>query len=94
MADKPIPVDVHELYATRMIVLMECHPQSNQYHQIMLNGEQFKIISDALAKCGKEHKCGTPGCLSLVVDDDFTYTLNHDIKSIYRDDEMESKDDE
>jgi ABC-type tungstate transport system permease subunit len=45
-----IPFDVGELYTVRLIVLMEDAPQSNKYRQVILNPEQFKKVSDAVAQ--------------------------------------------
>lgn len=40
-----------ELNTVRVLMFIETAPQSNQYHQIMLNEKQFKKISDAMAEC-------------------------------------------
>lgn len=42
-------ISMEELYTTRLILLMETEPQSNEYRQVRLNEEQFRKMSDALA---------------------------------------------
>ena len=88
---KLIPSNTTELFTTRLIFLMECSPQSNHYHQIMLNKEQFKKMSDALHECAKKNKncnnCGNENCISLELDADNEYKLADDIKVINEDNE-------
>lgn len=35
----------HEIYSQRLLIFIETEPQSNQYHQILLNDEEFKHVS-------------------------------------------------
>lgn len=42
-------MDLTEIYETRMLIFLETEPQSNKYNQIMVNQEQFKIISDVIS---------------------------------------------
>lgn len=39
-----------KLSVTRLIVMLETRPQSNEYRQIALTREQFKIFSDGLIR--------------------------------------------
>ena len=39
-------VDTHELYTIRTLIFLETEPQSNEYHQVMLDKETFKIELD------------------------------------------------
>ncbi len=39
---------MHDLYTTRILVFFETEPQSNKYKQLILNGEEFKRVSDAI----------------------------------------------
>lgn len=41
---------MNELYSLRTIVLLEIEPQSNRYHQVVLNPERFKAMSSALGE--------------------------------------------
>lgn len=43
-------IDSHELWVTRLLVFLETSPQSDTYHQVILNPEQFKAVSDAIAE--------------------------------------------
>lgn len=42
-------IDKYTLYGTRLLVFLEDSPQSNQYHQVILNPTQFKRVSDAIS---------------------------------------------
>lgn len=42
-------IDKYTLYGTRLLVFLEDAPQSNQYRQVILNGSQFKRVSDAIS---------------------------------------------
>lgn len=44
------PIDIQELYSTRLLIFLEDAPQSNNYHQIILNGEEFKTVSLTIGK--------------------------------------------
>ena len=37
-----------EVYSTRLLVFIETHPQTNEYHQVFLDKKQFKKVSDAI----------------------------------------------
>lgn len=41
---------VNGVYGTRLLIFLETKPQSNQYHQILLNEEEFKKVSMTLGK--------------------------------------------
>lgn len=82
------PIDWGEVFEVRMIVLMEDSPQSNKYHQILLNREQFRKVSDTLANVfpiEEGHKCNDPNCRNrpLLRADKFEITLP-DIRSIHK----------
>ena len=47
---KEIKIDDAELYGTRLLCFLETEPQSNMYHQVRLNPEQFKTFSFSLGK--------------------------------------------
>jgi len=42
--------DTHDLYELRLLVFAELEPQSNKYAQVLLTADQFKAVSDAIAK--------------------------------------------
>lgn len=42
-----------ELYGVRLLVFMETAPQSNNYHQVILNPDQFKRVSDSIVHGAK-----------------------------------------
>ncbi len=54
-------IDPKELYIQRMLVFLETEPQSNKYHQVMLNAEQFKKVSDAIIVSTKPDASLKPG---------------------------------
>ncbi len=37
-----------EIYENRLLVFLETGPQTNKYHQVLLNSEHFKKVSDAV----------------------------------------------
>lgn len=39
---------LNELYKCRVLIFFEDAPQSNKYHQVILNKEQFKKVSFAI----------------------------------------------
>lgn len=45
-----IPIDSLGLYEIRMLVFVETNPQSGKYRQLHFSKEQFKAVSDAIAK--------------------------------------------
>ena len=45
-----IELDSSSLYEQRIVVLLEDDCGSNTYNQVILDGEQFKIISNAIGK--------------------------------------------
>lgn len=61
---------LNEVYKIRMIVLLETNPQSNKYHQIMLDKKQFgsvsKVIADSFPK-EEGHKCDNPHCAGVEI---------------------------
>lgn len=51
------PTNLTELYESRVLVLMESEPQSSKYHQLFLNAEEFKKLSDLLQTFGQKTTC-------------------------------------
>lgn len=75
-----IAIDPTPFYETRLILLMETSPQSNQYRQILLKADAFSKVSGALAETLATPE--NPEALNLTVDDEQFYTLQTEIKSI------------
>ncbi len=48
--DGLIPIDIKSLYTSRVVILIEMKPQSNEYKQVLLNPEEFKKVSLHLAE--------------------------------------------
>lgn len=47
-------VDTHELYTIRTLIFLETEPQSNKYHQVMLDQETFKKVTEVMSTLVKE----------------------------------------
>lgn len=47
-------VDTHELYTVRTLIFLETEPQSNEYHQVMLDQETFKKITEVMSTLVKD----------------------------------------
>lgn len=73
------PINIEDLYNIRMIVLIECEPQSNQYHQVRLTKEQFIHVSDAIAECFE----GTEDSVTFRIDDVTHIRLPDNIQDYY-----------
>lgn len=71
---------LNAVYETRLLLFMECSPQSNRYRQIMLTPEKFRKVSDCLASLLEgDDKRG----YSIPVDDTREITLAEEIRSSY-----------
>lgn len=44
------PFDAEALYVTRVLVFVETEPQSNEYHQLYLNKDEFKRLTASFGK--------------------------------------------
>lgn len=72
-----IPIDASELYSVRMFIYFETSPQSNKYQRVVLNRDQYKLVSqflyDVIAVKDKKD-CGDPLCkaehANFTTDDD------------------------
>lgn len=47
-------IDTHELYTIRTLIFLETKPQSNEYHQVMLDQETFKKVTEVMSTLVKE----------------------------------------
>lgn len=47
-------IDTHELYTIRTLIFLETEPQSNEYHQVMLDQEIFKKVTEVMSTLVKE----------------------------------------
>jgi hypothetical protein len=80
-----IQVDPSPLYEQRVIVLMESRPQSNHYHQIILDREQFINITQHLGKVTAPPPGAPPTVtqgFNIEMDDTMFYVLDAEIKSV------------
>lgn len=83
----PIAVDPSPFYEQRVIILMESAPQSNHYHQVFLNKEQFMSITAFLGKPTTMPTNALPDSINPVLietDDLHCYDLHSEIKSVNR----------
>ncbi len=92
MTQDPIQIDGNELYESRLIILLETGPQTNEYDQIILTKEDFETISKAIKATQKpctlhDHHGEVPH-VTLTLSDDFRAELNSKIKSHYNDKEI------
>lgn len=71
-------VDTHELYTVRTLIFLETEPQSNEYHQVMLDQETFKKITEVMSTLVKD---GDIQEVNLDLSEE-TYKLP-DLKDIY-----------
>lgn len=71
-------VDTHELYTIRTLIFLETEPQSNEYHQVMLDQETFKKVTEVMSTLVKE---GEIQEVNLDLSEE-TYKLP-DLKDIY-----------
>lgn len=71
-------VDTHELYTVRTLIFLETEPQSNEYHQVMLDQETFKKVTEVMSTLVKE---GEIQEVNLDLSEE-TYKLP-DLKDIY-----------
>lgn len=70
------------IYEQRLLVFIESEPQSNKYHQVLLEPEQFKRVSNAVSY-GKITGLSPNGNERVeFLESDEVYTLP-DLKSIY-----------
>lgn len=47
-------IDTHELYTIRTLIFIETEPQSNKYHQVLLDQETFKKVTEAMSTIIKD----------------------------------------
>ena len=71
-------IDTHELYTIRTLIFLETEPQSNEYHQVMLDQETFKKVTEVMSTLVKE---GEIQEVNLDLSEE-TYKLP-DLKDIY-----------
>ncbi len=75
-------MDLSQLYETRMLIFIETGPQTNKYKQVLVTGEQFKIVSDAISTISSTEQDLKEGMEARDVDlSDETYELP-DLNSI------------
>lgn len=78
-----------ELFASRVIVVLETGPQSNEYRQVLLNSEQFALMTQffrqILPSCDNllhQHK-GNERCMDVPVSDEIIAGLPEEIQTYY-----------
>lgn len=47
-------MDIHELYTIRTLIFLETEPQSNEYHQVMLDQKSFKKVTEVMSTLIKD----------------------------------------
>ena len=47
-------MNIQELYTIRTLIFLETEPQSNEYHQVMLDQETFKKVTEVMSTLVKE----------------------------------------
>lgn len=83
----PVAVDAFVFYEQRIIVLMENGPQTNQYHQVMLDKEQMKKLTVDISKLeaiSPQAPEGTVQQVRIECDDSRYMELPTEIKSVNR----------
>lgn len=72
-------IDLEDLYTVRLVVMLEDEPQSNRYHQVILNPEQFRMLSLFLDGMFRNHQ--GPG--SIIPTGDRPMILRDEIRDYY-----------
>ncbi len=81
----PIAVDPGPFYEQRVIIFIETGPQTNKYHQVFLDRDQFISITANLGKPAPMPETAPPDSIHPVLiesDDDYEYTFHTEIRSI------------
>lgn len=47
-------MNIQELYIIRTLIFLETEPQSNEYHQVMLDQETFKKVTEVMSTLVKD----------------------------------------
>lgn len=71
--------ELEELYTTRLLCFLETSPQSNKYHQVLLNAEEFKRFSFSIGDKTEDLPNGAQGTFIKMSEE--TYALP-DLKQI------------
>ena len=75
--------EMSEVFGLKMVILMESEPQSDHYHQLVLNKDQFKTVSDVIADTIGKKMCEQHDMeeVNMILGPDCIFV--HDVDSFY-----------
>lgn len=80
------PIDISSFYEHRVIVLFEDAPLTNKYRQVLVDEEQFRLISEAII--GEQRDMigddGEVYEVNMAIDDRILVDLPETFQSIYK----------